>query len=471
MSTLSGYMEHGQSAARSTGAQTGALLALMGSSYIALTLSVQGFVGMLPFVQREFSLTGAQAGLYTSFYFLSATAIAVLSGRIVDRIGPRNGLAIGTATVGLMMLLHAVSPSYSLILALAFVTGVGFSLITPSVSKGVITFVSARRRAGAMGVVHGLGGVGALVGTGAMPAAAQLYGWRPVLSASAGIALLVAATILAMFQRFARASLEHGGHEDARASGQGAGPDEFSSVAAHESVREPSGHTSAERADAPGTRSLSGDLKRILSDTTFLSICVLGITFGVSLSSVTGHMALFLVQDLDYSPAIAGLTLSWFHIGGVFGQPGWGYINDRFFDRRRRRGLLLLAALTALMSLFFGVVVSTGVLPVAGLFAASALLGFSIFGMPGLYFTTISELVPHELTGLATGVALVFTRAGVVFAAPVFGLLSDLTGDYRLSWFVLAAAVAFLGAAVLVSTRRSVLSQAVRRRAPGVGSS
>ena len=423
----------------------------MSSAYVALNLNVQGFVGMLPFVQQEFSLSGAQAGLYTSFYFLSATAIAVFSGRIVDRIGARAGLAIGTATVGLMMLLHAVSPAYSLILALAFVTGVGFSLITPSVSKGVISNVSARRRAGAMGLVHGLGGVGALVGSAAMPAAAALFGWRSVLSASSGVSLLVAAGILGLFNRVARAPSDlgerahDGSVQEAASSGSHDIPDQG------KSARTEAARVSESDANA---RSFGGDLKRILSDRTFLSICVLGISFGMSLSSVTGHMTLFLVQDLGYTPAIGGLTLSWFHMGGVFGQPGWGYINDRFFDRRRRRGLLLLAALTALMSLFFGIVVSSGVLPVFGLFAASALLGFSIFGMPGLYFTTISELVPHELTGLATGVALVFTRAGVVLAAPVFGLLSDLTGDYRMSWLALAAIVALLGFSVLVSTRR-----------------
>ncbi len=490
--TLSFYMKHSRSALKGVTVQTGALLAIMASAYIALNLNVQGFVGMLPFVQREFSLSGAQAGLYTSFYFLSATAVAVFSGRIVDWIGPRNGLAIGTGTVGVMMILHAASPAYSLILALAFVTGVGFSLITPSVSKGVISYVSATRRAGAMGIVHGLGGVGALAGSAAMPALAGLFGWRSVLTATSGVSLLVAAGILLLFNRVlprAKPGVRYAGSEGSGSGAPRAGTNGPGSAgAADEAHGSPAAGDEAPGSAAAGdealvspaagngspaateSRAFGSDLKRVLSDRTFLSICVLGIAFGMSLSSVIAHMTLFLVQDLNHSPAIAGLTLSWFHIGGVIGQPSWGYINDRFFERRRRRGLLLLAALTAAVSLFFGLVVITGVLPVFGLFAASAFLGFSIFGMPGLYFTTISELVPEELTGLATGVALVFSRAGVVLAAPVFGVLSDVTGDYRMSWIALAATVGVIGLSVLISTRRSALSHAIRRRVPGITS-
>ncbi|MFW6387944.1 MAG: MFS transporter, partial [bacterium] len=188
----------------------------------------------------------------------------------------------------------------------------------------------------------------------------------------------------------------------------------------------------------PHAGSIRKDLRTILGNRALLSICVIGVVFGVSLASITGHMSLFLTADLGYSPAFGGIGLAWFHIGGILGQPGWGYLNDRFFGGRRRRGLILLVLLTSGMSLFFALVVSSGYLPPVALFFVSGLLGFIVLGMPGLYFTGVSELVPAELTGLATGVALVFSRLGVVLAAPLFGLLSDLSGDYRLSWLVLS---------------------------------
>lgn len=379
---------------------------------------------MLPLVQQEFSLSGAGAGLYTSFYFASATIIAVFSGRIVDRIGARMGLALGVGTVGIMMILHALSPVYALVLGLAFLTGIGFSLVTPSVSKGVIEFVGPERRAGSMGLVHGFGGVGALFGTALMPLLGELFGWRRVLSGSAVAALLISAFILVGYRRIS------------------AGPVTANRPSA------PAGHEQKSGSEQ-NSGSIGRDLLTILGDRALLSICVIGVVFGVSLASVTGHMSLFLTADLGYSPAVGGVGLAWFHIGGILGQPGWGYLNDRFFGGRRRRGLILLSFLTSGMSLFFALVVSAGYLPLVALFFVCGVLGFIVLGMPGLYFTSISELVPAGLTGLATGVALVFSRLGVVVAAPLFGLFSDISGSYTLSWVVLAG-FAFL-VAVFVS--------------------
>ncbi len=396
----------------------------MSSSYIAITLNIQGFVGMLPLVQREFVLSGAEAGLYTSFYFLSATIIAVLSGRIVDRIGTGWGLILGVATVAVMMLLHAISPFYALILVFAFVTGMGFSLVTPSVSKGVTENVRSSRRASAMGIVHGVGGSGALIGTAALPYLGQLYGWRVVLAVTGAIAGVIALSIYRFYPRKSH-------------------PDSRSSTAASESGDE-----------APGSESFRRDIAEILGNGPFITICVLGVVFGMSLSSITGHMTLFLTQDLDYTPAAAGIGLAAFHVGGIFGQPGWGVINDRFLAGRRRFGLIVLALLTGTMALFFGLIVSTGVLPFPAILVSSGLLGFFVLGIPGLYFTSISELASGRQAGLATGVALVFSRTGVVFAAPVFGFLSDRTGDYSTSWIALAAVVLLIAVSVTSLSQR-----------------
>ena len=424
------------------------LLALVGSAHIAVYLNIQGFVAMLPFVQREFSLTGAQAGLYTSFYFLSATIVAVFSGRIADQIGARMGLTLGVATVGAMMVLHALSPFYGLILLLAFLTGIGFSLVTPSVSKGIIEAVAAKHRAGAMGLVHGFGGVGALLGTAVMPLLGELYGWRVVLGGGAVIGLAIACLIRFSYHRLARNP--HAEVDGAAAENDPDSTDAYLDAGAGSGLN--GGIFKESAGPDPGT--IRHDLGTLLRNRALLSICVIGITFGFSVASATGHMALFLTGDLGYSPAVGGLGLAWFHVGGILGQPSWGYINDRLFDGRRRRGLLLLAFLISAMSLFFGLVAAGGHLSLAGLFAACGLLGFLILGMPGLYFTTVSELVPASLTGLSTGVALVFTRLGVVIAAPLFGLLSDMTGDYRMSWIALAGSVFFIALSVLAVSRR-----------------
>ncbi len=397
------------------------VILLLSSAYIAITLNIQGFVGMMPLVRAEFTISSAQAGLYTSFYFLSATGIAIFSGRIVDRLGTRRGLVIGTVVVGAMMLLHALSPAYALILLLAFITGVGFSLITPSVSRGVMENVSSRRRASAMGLAHGIGGSGALFGTALMPYFGERFGWRPVLAVAGIVSLLVALIILRAYRRVA--------------------------------VAEPAAeHGSSARGALPS--SLRDDLRELLANRPLLVICLIGVAFGVGLSSVTAHMALFLHQDLGYSPALAGVGLAAFHVGGILGQPSWGIINDKLLGGRRRRGLVLLAVLSSALAFVTGLVVAPGHLPFPAVLLVSLLFGFCVLGMAGLYLTTISELSPARHTGIATGVAVVFTRTGVVFAAPIFGLLADITGTYTVSWFALGTVTAAIAVTVMALARR-----------------
>lgn len=423
MSTRTEETDGGIGTARSEprSSRPAVVILLLSASYIAITLNIQGFIGMMPLVQAEFTISGAQAGLYTSFYFMSATVIAIFAGRIVDRIGTRRGLVIGGAIVGAMMLLHALSPVYFVILLLAFVTGIGFSLITPSVSKGVMENVSSRRRAGAMGVAHGIGGSGALFGTALMPYFGQLYGWRTVLVVGGAFGLVVALVILRVYRRVAVAEPDPGA---TRASG------------------------------AAGGSSLKQDLKELLKNRPLLVTCLLGSVFGIALSSISSHMALFLHQDLAYTPALAGLGVSAFHLGGVFGQPSWGLINDKVLGGRRHLGLLLLAGFSAALVFLVAGVATEGTLGFAAMLAISLTLGFCVMGMPSLFLTTISELSPAEHTGVATGIAVIFIRVGVVTAAPLFGLLSDLTGDYTLSWFALGTVLVLISLTVIALMRR-----------------
>ncbi len=390
------------------------VLLLTSTAYVAVLLNIQGFVAMMPLVQSEFGITRAQAGLYSSFYFLSATIVAVFAGRLSDRLGARRGMVLGCCAVGIMIVLHGAAPVFSWILGLAFVTGVGFSLITPSVTSAVIENVSSRRRAGAMGVAHGVGGTGALIGTMALPALGERYGWRPVMVVAGFAAVAIGLVIMATYGRL---SVPRSGHD-------GGGAD--------------------------AAASFTAQLRELLSRRAFVCACVMGIAFGLGIASITGHFTLFMHSDLGYSPTLAGFALGAFHVGGILGQPTWGVINDRLYDGRRHAGLFTLSVLTASLSLVFGLVVARGLVPYPGIVALAALLGFFVLGTPGLFFTTVTEIAPSGSAGLATGVALMFSRVGVMVAPPVFGHIADVTGVYATSWVVLAlASVAVSGGAMI----------------------
>ncbi len=382
-----------------------AILIIISMAYIAVFANIQGFKALLPLVQDEFQISRAQVGLYSSFYFLSAVLVAVYSGRIADYLGTKRGLVLGVFVVGLMMILHSFSPFYGLILALAFITGFAFSLITPSVNKGVIELSEPSKRSSYMGIVHGGGGLGGFLGAVMLPYFGETIGWRATLLFGSTFALLVAFLIFRYYQP------------------------SINSAAGDNNPGENKNTT------------LKEDLKYLLKNRYLLSLFSMGTVFGMGISSVTGHFPLYLARDLGTTPAFAGLGLGVFHVGGIIGQPFWGMVNEKIFHGDRRKGLSLLGLLISGLIFFFGLIVSRFHFPPYAILFFSFLFGFCTMGIIAIYFTAVSELVARKYVGVVTGLALIFPRTSTVITPPIFGLVADITGTYAMSWVLLGTVV------------------------------
>jgi len=377
--------------------------------------NIQGFRAVFPAVVQDFAISRGQAGLYTSFFFLSATGAALLAGRATDRLGAKAGLLLGVGCVGLLMALHAVAPWFGLLLALSFAAGAGFSVITPAVNLGVMEAVTGGRRALYMGIAHSGGAVGGFAGAILLPVVGELAGWRGAILVSGGFALLMGLTIQLFY---------HGGKGQRKAF--------------------------TDTSDQP---KLTTVLKEVVKDKRLLRVGMFGLCLGMTMSAISTHFALFLYQDVGLSETWAGLGLSALLLGAVIGPPGWGWISDALLGADRRRGLSLLGVGAAAMCLVFGLLVAMAELPLALVFVLSMLLGFVSFSGPGLYFTTISEMAPSGRTGVTSGLALIFARVGVMLSPPLFGALADLTDTYQASWIALAAIIAVFTAAYRFFTR------------------
>lgn len=241
---------------------------LLASAYVGVAANIQGIFALFPLIREDFDLSRAQAGLFSTFYFLSATAVAVFSGRLVDKLGARRGLLLGVSAVGLVMGTVALAPAYGMILALAFLCGLVFSVITPSVSRGIMEHVAKPKRAFAMGIAHSGSGIGGMLAAALLPILASAFGWRPALVLAALFALLTAGVIAAACPN--ETSAEQAGDEKNPAS-----------------------------AFKPGVISLLGRRD-------FITVCLLGTLLGAMMGSATSHFSLFLHNDLQLSPAAAG---------------------------------------------------------------------------------------------------------------------------------------------------------------------
>ena len=383
-------------------------LLIMSTAYIAVGINVQGFKAMLPLVSTDFQITGTQAGLYATAFFLSGTLLAITSGRVVDRIGPKKSLVGATLIIAGLMFLHTLMPTFTMILLLAFFTGAGFSIITPAINKGVINLVPPKKRAVSIGLAQAGGGIGGILGASLLPFLGSVFGWRKALFFAALVALVMALVLTKFYHP----------------------------------KKDKKNETEDNSMNLPG--SLKDDFGALISNPILILVCIMGLVFGFTMGNMTIHYTLFLTGDINLTPAFAGFLLSSFMFGGIIGQPTMGYVNDRFFYSNRRLGLFMLGIISSIMLLILGIIVFSGNLAFISILGISFVFGIFALAIPGLVFTTIGDVVEDRLIGTATGIALVFIRTGVVIGPPIVGFVADIRGNYQASWILLALGI-FIG--------------------------
>jgi len=377
-------------------------LIIISTAYLAVDINIQGFLALMPFIREEFALNSSTAGLYSTFHYLLATIVAVFSGQIVDKIGSKKGLVVGTTVLGFLMFFQARSPSFSLILLLALVSGLFFSIITPSLNKAVMLKTTPENRATSMGVMQMGGGIGGFTGAILLPFLAEKIGWRNSVSISALTAVLVALFIYIFFKE----EKDKNNVENIRSSESQAG--------------------------------FKDSLLKLFQNKNLLLICFFGLILGFNSGAVPTHYTLYLTQDVQMSRTAAGFAFGLLQVGGIIGRPLLGFFNDKLLNSSRTMGLVLVGLLLTAVNIYYAYVISVFEMSIYLIYLSSLVLGFLTLGWMGLYFTAVVELASEKLTGIGTGLALVFIRLGVLLSPPLFGLLADLNNNYQMSWFALS---------------------------------
>ncbi len=370
--------------------------------YLALSLGQTGFLGLLPFVREEFALTRVQVGYYSTFFFISAALLSVFTGSIVDKLGPKKSMLLGIGCLGFVLLLHGLSPSYSFLLLLAFLAGLGFSIITPSATKAIMIATSIDQRAFSMGITQTGFGLGGMVGASLLPFLGERLGWRIAIQIAAVVILGTGPFVYKLYQEQKNINNIINTPEDKRGKRKSF-QENFSSIMRHKFL---------------------------------FRICMLGVLFGIAEGALLGHFVVFLTEDLEISKVTAGLSLATLHLGGMLGLLGWGSFSDRLFRMDRRLSLFLIGLSTGIMYLFFGLFLYHPAINQVIVFISSFLFGFLALGWSGVYLTTVGEIAGGNQAGIATGLALLFIRIGMLVAPPIFGLIADTNGYYRYSWLI-----------------------------------
>ena len=350
----------------------------------------------------DLGLSSTGAGVINGAIPLTYVPLALLSGLVVDRVGPGRSIGLGLAVIGAAGALRSTADGFAALLLLTVLVGVGGTGITFGLPKLVSVVVPEGRTGTATSIYI----VGASAGTAAAFSVGRpflgpaLGGWRPVFLWS-GLAVVGFAVVWAVAVR-ALAARPGGSGED------GAGVD-------------------------PG--SVREDLQAVLSHRGLRLLVVVGTVYLLVMHGTQAWLATVL-EVRGFSPGLAaGLTT--------------------LLVVARTAGVLTIPPVSDVLDVRRGVVIACGVLVtagVAGLVVSSSSLwlsaavivvaGLGLGGLSPMIRTLPIELpgIGPRLTGAATGLIFAVGEIGGFLGPFLLGTVYDVTGSYEIGLGLLAGA-------------------------------
>ncbi|HWE71965.1 MAG TPA: MFS transporter [Stellaceae bacterium] len=356
-----------------------------------------------PLVSRitaELNLSHTQMGSILGAWQLVYIGAAIPCGALLDRIGPRRGLALGALVVALSGILRGVATNYITMLLAVGAFGIGGPLVSVGAPTVIRDWFTGSERGLAMGIYNmgqSLGTIGALSLTSSVGLALAGGAWRLVLIVYGFLALAAALVWFAISS-----------HEASRA---------------HERLR---------RAEKPAASSAQYlELLRSPAMRIVLYLAVGTFFFGHGLNNWLPEILRF----GGMAPPSAGL---WASIPVVIGMIG-AMIFPRLAVPERRMKILATLFLAQLLAPLF---IEWG--------GGTLIAGLILQGLARGTLSVVVVLVMMELRevdgtrmGAAAGMYFTAGEIGGVLGPLTIGTLYDATGGFTAALYFLAALCAW----------------------------
>lgn len=132
---------------------------------------------LVPFFKKGFILSYAQSSLVQFYFFLTYGIMSIPAGKLVERIGYKNGMVMGfsvTASGALLFYPASTFHQYVLFLAALFILAIGIVLLQVAANPYVTILGSAKTASSRLTLIQGIGSIGTT--------AAPLFGAYFILS-------------------------------------------------------------------------------------------------------------------------------------------------------------------------------------------------------------------------------------------------------------------------------------------------
>ena len=349
---------------------------------------------IIPFIQPWLGLTYAQVGSLMTCMYLGAMIVSLPAGGLTDRLGIKKMLLLSQVYTALAAVLFSLIGSYWAALFCALAIGLGYGMVNPATTKGILVLVRQENRGLAMSAKQTGVPLAGAIAAAILPLLAIHFSWEAsFVLTGAAIGLSALATYFLYNSR-------------------------------HESILPA----------FPASHSGQGGSEAIYRNRNILLLSISGALCSIAQASIGTYAILYLRDSQRIDLILAAFCLTLINIAGILGRVLWGIMSDRLFRGSRKFVLQLITALTLCLSLLLGLDIRP---PLPLLFFLFFLLGYSAFGWNGVFLAFGGELAGSQQAGRATGFIMTIVFLGNLSGPILFGKIIDATGGYRLAWIFL----------------------------------
>jgi MFS family permease len=387
------------------------VLPLVAVAQLTQALIRVGLPVLYPFIQTEFGLSHAQVGMITSALAVGYATAVIFAGRLSDVFGVKRTIIIATLAMTVFTLGFPLAYSFPVVLILVVLIAMTACGVHPATTKAIMDWFPNRIRGLAMSIKQtGVPAAGALTAA-VLPALALIWGWR-ISAASTALIILFTAIAFILF------------------------------------------YHDAPRGIQPERKFNLTILKNILRNRDLFITIFWGAVFVGLQFSTLSYFVLFLIEELEWSPVIAGGMLAIAQVTSIIARVILGAASDFIFHGRRIAVLAITGFLTTLWML--GISVIDAGVPSIIVYSIAIAIGISTLSFHGVFHTLCGEQSEAGQIGMTIGLVGAVTHISMMIMPPLFGYFVDIIGSYSHAWRAAAglALVCTLGLLVFGKERR-----------------